>query len=61
MIVCVQYGSRAGSQFIDGIFCGQLIVGRFVSIRKQMPQVYENPGACIGFNLRDAAAYLVGR
>jgi hypothetical protein len=25
-----------------------------------MAQVYEDPGACIGFNLRDAAANLVG-
>ena len=51
---------RTGSQLVDGIFCGQFIVGGFVSIRKQMAQVYEDPGACIGFNLRDAAANLMG-
>lgn len=60
MIVRVQDGRSAGSQLVDGIFSGQIIVGKFVSIRKQMPQVYEDPGACIGFNLRDAAANLMG-
>ena len=43
VIVRVQDGSRTGSQFVDGIFSGQIIVGGFVSIRKQMPQVYEDP------------------
>ena len=60
VIVRVQDGSRTGSQFVDGIFCGQFIVGGFVSIWKQMPQVYKDPSACIGFNLRDTTAYLVG-